>query len=390
MTKRCLWAANSYWETPLRVGANHYARRLVERGWEVAFVSESVSPLHLLRKAGRGEARDRLRNWRRGGGRAMDGRLFHYSPMTLLPHATPPVLRSRCTLDHWHRFTLPNTARKLRREGFGEVDLLVIDAVRQGFWLDAVTHGKSVVRITDRLDAFPAATAAMVAREAELMHRADHVVYTAEVLADHVRSASPKAMAYVPNGADVGHFLPREGEAPPSVPAEYADIDPPIAVYVGAVASWFDTGLLAKAAAAQPGVVFVVIGPVDTDVSALRALPNVRLLGRRPYDTLPGYLRHAAVGIIPFRRGPLVDGVSPIKLYEYLASGLRVVATRWAELERVRPPAALCDDADAFACAVRDAVEQPGDNTQRLARMDFARDADWGARLDLMLEAIGV
>ncbi|XAL98209.1 glycosyltransferase [Phycisphaeraceae bacterium D3-23] len=390
MTKRCLWAANAYWETPLRVGANHYARRLAQRGWEVAFVSEPVSPLHLLRSQGRGEAFDRLRDWWAGGGRDVEGNLFHYSPMTLLPHATPPGLRSRFTLDHWHRFTLPGVVRKLKREGFGQVDLLVVDAVRQGIWLDHITHDTSVLRVTDRLEAFPAVSHAMVQREHALIPRVDHVVYTAATLEEHVLRAKPQAATYVPNGADVGHFLRDKHDAPPAPPAEFADIDAPIAVYVGAIASWFDAGLLSDTAAQLPGVTFVVIGPVDTDVSALRALSNVKLLGRRPYDALPGYLQHADVGLIPFKRNALVDGVSPIKLYEYLASGLPVVATRWAELERVEPPAALCADAGGFVAAVREALAKRNDEAGRAQRIAYAQAADWDGRLDLMLGALGV
>lgn len=390
MTRRCLWAANAYWDTPLRVGANHYARRLAQRGWEVAFVSEPVSPLHLLRKAGRGEAKDRLRDWRASGGRDVEGRLFHYSPMTLLPHANVPGLRSRWTLDHWQRFTLPRVVRRLGRAGFGKVDLLVVDAVRQGFWLDAVAHDTALLRVTDRLEAFPAVTPAMVRRERELIGRVDHVVYTAATLEAHVSAAQPRCATYVPNGADVGHFLRCEGEDMPTRPAEYADTDSPIAVYVGAIASWFDVALLSGCAAKLPGVTFVVIGPVDTDVSKLAGLANVRLLGRRPYDALPGYLHHADVGLIPFKRNALVDGVSPIKLYEYLACGLPVVATRWAELARVDPPAALCDDAVQFTAAVRtvlDNTDTRGDCAQRVA---FARAADWDARLDVMLDAVGI
>ncbi len=390
MTMRCLWAANAYWDTPLRVGANHYARRLAERGWDVAFVSEPVSPLHLLRRAGRGEARDRLRDWRRGGGRDLGGNLFHYSPMTLLPHANLPGFRGRCTLDRWHRFTLPGVVGKLRHAGFDAVDLLVIDAVRQGFWLDAVQHGTSVLRVTDRLDAFPAATPAMTARERDLVAQVDHVVYTAATLEPHVHAAQPRSAVYVPNGADIGHFLRDGRTTPPARPTEYAGLDTPVAVYVGAIASWFDVGLLASVATQCPGVTFVVIGPVDTDVSAMRALANVRLLGRRPYDTLPGYLHQADVGLIPFRRSALVDGVSPIKLYEYLASGLPVVATRWAELEKVRPPAALCDDATQFTAALRKMLADPDTSGDRPTRLAFARAADWDARLDLLLDAVGV
>jgi len=83
----------------------------------------------------------------------------------------------------------------------------------------------------------------------------------------------------------------------------------------------------------------------------------------------------------------LVDGVSPIKMYEYLACGLPVVSTRWAELEAVGPPAALCDGAAAFSAAIASAIELPGDPAPRIA---YARAADWGGRSDVLLAAIGV
>jgi len=82
----------------------------------------------------------------------------------------------------------------------------------------------------------------------------------------------------------------------------------------------------------------------------------------------------------------LVDGVSPIKMYEYLACGLPVVSTRWAELEAVGPPAALCDGAAAFGAAITAAVDSPGDPAPRIA---YAQAADWGGRLDVLLEALG-
>ena len=237
---------------------------------------------------------------------------------------------------------------------------------------------------------FPRRRPAMAARESDLIGRVDHVVYTAVTLAHHVRGAKPQAATFVPNGADIGHFLRTPDHAKPERPPEYEGIDSPIAVYVGAIASWFDVELLASCAAKLPGVVFVIIGPVDRDMSVLEALSNVKLLGRRAYDALPGYLHHADVGLIPFERSALIDGVSPIKLYEYLACGLPVVSTHWAEIERVNPPAALCDDTASFASAVRAAIDSPDAHGDRAKRAAFAQAADWDSRLDLLLEAIRI
>ena len=383
MSRKCLWAANTYWGSPFQVGANHYARRLALRGWDVAFISEPVSPMHLLRKAGREQAHDRLANWRAGGARDLDGKIFAYSPMTVFPHANMPGLSSGVTLNHWQRFTLPGVRRRLVREGFGEVDLLVVDTIRQGFWFDAVAASVKVLRVTDLFEAFASTTRAMVLREQELIARADHVFYTANLLHEHVMASSPKAATHVPNGADVEGLL----QAQPPRPEEYNDLPGPVAVYVGAIAPWFDVRLLAEVARRCAHVTFVIIGPVDTNVSAIEGLANVRLLGRRPYEQIAGYLKHAQVGIIPFERSDLVDRVSPIKLFDYLACGLPVVSTRWAELEAMKPPAALCDGPDQFTQAVLQAIDQPEGDEKKLA---YVRAADWGLRLDSMLNAVGL
>ncbi len=55
--------------------------------------------------------------------------------------------------------------------------------------------------------------------------------------------------------------------------------------------------------------------------------PNIHLLGTRPYAQLPAVLRAADAGLIPYARNALTESVFPMKVYEYLAAGLPVVAT---------------------------------------------------------------
>ena len=85
-------------------------------------------------------------------------------------------------------------------------------------------------------------------------------------------------------------------------------------------------------ARARPAWSFALVGPVGpgdprTDVSALAAEPNVHLLGARPTSELPEVLRAADAGLIPYARNALTESVFPMKVYEYLAAGLPVVAT---------------------------------------------------------------
>jgi glycosyltransferase involved in cell wall biosynthesis len=64
----------------------------------------------------------------------------------------------------------------------------------------------------------------------------------------------------------------------------------------------------------------------------LRELPNVHLLGRRSYESLPEYCKAFDVAILPFVVNELTLAANPLKLREYLAAGLPVVATPLPEI----------------------------------------------------------
>jgi teichuronic acid biosynthesis glycosyltransferase TuaH len=60
----------------------------------------------------------------------------------------------------------------------------------------------------------------------------------------------------------------------------------------------------------------------------------MRFLGPVDYEFLPSYIQHADIAILPLSDHPANDGRSPMKLYEYFASGLPVIARATSELSR--------------------------------------------------------
>jgi glycosyltransferase involved in cell wall biosynthesis len=234
----------------------------------------------------------------------------------------------------------------------------------------------------DNFAAFPLASPAMLAVQQEIARRVDLVTYSARTLEEYARDLNPKHSLHLPNGVNFTHFA---DDHRPS-PAEYAHIPRPIAVYVGALDFWFDFNLLETVARRLPEVSFVLIGPDDLARTKLSGLPNLYLLGRRNYAEIPAYLAHADVGLMPFNASQypaLVNSVHPLKLYEYLACGLPVVATDWEELRHLDSPASLCRTADEFAQAIAQSVCQPGHSADRI---NFARNADWSQRVKLLIE----
>jgi glycosyltransferase involved in cell wall biosynthesis len=376
-------ASLDYWGSPFRYGGHHLASAFAEAGWDVAYLSWPMSPTALAR--GWTQAlRDRLRIYRHGGVTAADGRIWAYVPGALVTPHDIPLLRQYWIHRHWPRLTVPSTKALLRDRGFGSVDLLYVDHAVQRPWLDAVPHRRSVARIADRLSALAHPAPAMLRMEREMASSVDLVAYAARSLENHVTGLGARRTLHLPNGVDFERFA----QADRRMPADLAAIPRPIAIYVGAMDFWFDFSLVDEMAARLPDVSFVLIGPARQPRQRLVPRSNVYIIGPRMHEEVPPYLHNSDVGLIPFasRDQPeLVDGIHPLKLYEYLACGLPVVATSWDEIRRIRSPAILCQTVDEHVRAVRSALEAPPDPTIGIA---FARNADWGIRARTLLEEL--
>lgn len=384
MKKKALMACGNYWTSPFQVGSHHIAKSLLELGWEVAFISNPISPLHFLPGVSR-ELTERYAIYR--GHCAHPPQLWPYVPgACFTPHAKP-LLRTRWAHENWQRFSCPNVVQEARAHGFGEVDLLYLDSPLQAFWLERLVYKRSVLRVADHTQSFRSVAPAAFAQERKIARQVDVVVYAAEALTSYVEGMQPKRMARIANGVNFRHFAGQTGE----MPEELQGIDRPIVLYVGAISDWFDYETLDAVAAMLPELAFVVVGPDDMARRRLKARENLYLLGRRPYERVPDFMHHAHVGIIPFNRWAypeLVNGVNPLKMYEYLACGLPVVATRWDELEHLQSPARLCDTPQEFVAAIWEALREPAE--QRAERIAYARRFDWREITTAMLRELGI
>ncbi|HXG12347.1 MAG TPA: glycosyltransferase [Gemmataceae bacterium] len=378
-------ACANHWTSMFQVGSHHLARAFVCAGWEVAFVSDPISPWHLVRGVS-ASLRERFALHRTGGTRALDNRLWTYVPATwIVPHPQP-LLRTNPVHRHWPRFTWPSLRKILRQNGFDRVDLIYVDSVIHYPWVQEVPRTRLVYRVCDNNAAFPKSTPAARQMERELAQAADLAVFTAEPLRRYVEELGARRSAYLSNGVHFDHF----DRGSRQCPAEYRTIRRPIALYVGSLDLWFDAALMLRTARRLRDVSFVLIGPLTPSARALVAEPNVHCLGPRSYDELPPYLHNADVGLIPFdvgRHPELVDAVNPLKLYEYLACGLPVVAVQWEALRRLGSPARLCTSADEFAGAVRRVLSESPD---RLRYRQFAARHDWKLQVARLLEMLGL
>jgi glycosyltransferase involved in cell wall biosynthesis len=231
------------------------------------------------------------------------------------------------------------------------------------------------------------------ATERRFAARADLVLASAPALAARMRELArePAAVLEAPNVADTELFASalRAG----SEDGALAVLPRPRIVFTGAiVATKLDIALLLSLARACPQWSFALVGPVGpgdprTDVSALRGEPNIHLLGARSYAQLPDVLRVADAAIIPYALNELTASVFPMKVYEYLAAGLPVVATPLPAIAQVAE-IATAPDAAGFAELLTQALAQDSP-ALRAQRSQAAAAHSWQRRLEEIALAVG-
>ncbi len=210
--------------------------------------------------------------------------------------------------------------------------------------------------------------------EREQIERADVVLCTSEALRVSKSTLHPNAHL-VRHGVDVDHFASalKPGQ---HLPEDVCGLKGPLVGFFGLIHHWVDIELIADVARRLPHMRFVLLGSVLCDVSPLRALDNVHLLGRKPYADLPAYCAAFDLAIVPFRESELTRNVNPIKLREYLAAGLGVVSTPLPESRVYEPEVTIASDAGAFADACVAAANR-ATRADRIRRARLVADETW-------------
>ena len=371
---RIVFGSANHWTSPYQVGSHAWARLFAHHHWQTAYISDPISPWHFLHGGSRERLLERLALWKENGIFFEEDRLRAWTPGAFITPHQLPLARSRWVLDHWHHFSTPSVASLLGEWDFNHPEILWLDSIRHAGWGRQLRPKQTVLRIADWAAGFHAVPNSALTLERELIDSVDLVITSAQALEKRICPfRGKKPLVTIRNGVDVDFW-----KHPVEIPIEYSTIPEPRVIYVGALDTWFDLPLLANIARAQPQVSFVMIGQRRAGFGKEIDLPNLYWLGTRSRHQVRGYLQHAQVGIIPFKRSDLIECVCPLKLYEYMACGLPVVATRWEELELMDSPARLATKIDEWVESLTKALSNR--QTERPSLERYSADNSWEAR----------
>lgn len=359
-------------------GAQQYAKVFARHGWNVIMMSGSFNLFRLLWPPG--PSQEHIDLWR-SRGRKVYTNITNYS----LAHPLPTRFRFRKPFsDLAHALYVPSPKSILRVERIDRVDLLWLNGCYDWLLRKAVPHTKLVVRIIDNYAGFGAEYDNFHPLMLETLEAADGVFTCTENVRELYREYY-EGIEAVPNGVDYEHFTRPVGDEPDVS----CNIPRPRVVYVGAIAAWFDFDLVAELAHRMPDLNFILFGSWMSGITQPETYPsNIHILGPIEYEKVPDVLACSDVGLVPFKDCELVQGVSPIKVYEYLAARLPVVSLRWKELERESLPIFMASSISEFEHGIRDALQMKTE--QRESLRIFAQSCSWERRLEHILERVGI
>ena len=220
--------------------------------------------------------------------------------------------------------------------------------------------------------------------EGEVLAGAQRVLAVSRPLATHALRRGARSVEVLPNAVAIERYPPR----PPRRGA------PTVAVFTGRVRPWHGIETVAAAwrllGDAAPAL--VVAGDAG-EARALLEQVGAVLLGPIPHCQVPAVLAEADIGLAPYARDA-PDYFSPLKLFEYMAAGLAVVAGELpATRELVSGEQAVLvprGDPESLAAAVAGlAADAPTrDRMGRAARTLVAGAHTWRHRARRVIELV--
>jgi teichuronic acid biosynthesis glycosyltransferase TuaH len=226
--------------------------------------------------------------------------------------------------------------------------------------------------------------------EETCMRNYDLTFCTSSELTRFASGFSPRVY-FLPNGADTLLFNKVVIEKLPK-PTDIQYIHTPIIGFTGSIDYRTDFELLRKIALDNQDKTMVFVGPVQTDEHirvGLNKMKNVLFVGPKQITDIPNYHQCFDCTILPFLKTKFTQSIYPLKINEYLAAGLPVIAVNFSnDIKSFNNVAYIEDTHEGFLLAIGCAIKE--NTPERVKeRMNVASQNSWTARVAKFWEILG-
>jgi len=357
------------------VGSQHYARALTKNGHNVLHVCSPVTSLHFL--GTKLERRSDKKIEVAGTIHEHNG-VAEYIPTGFLPSRFFAKF-----LDFAPSLYCDIKKTKIRIEDFlgGTPDVVIADEPRLWLLSEQFPLALKIYRPTDVYpqDSFTSG------QENHFISAGNLFFATSSPVESHLKRKGAKNVVILENGVDCEHFNSKsvsEIKLPHESKYDYK------VVYVGSLDARFSSDHIIHLASCQPNVGIYIAGPNEKLLAGKYAeFENIHWIGPLNYKILPAFLRRFDAGLLPLSDHPSNNGRSPMKLYEYAASGLPVSATATDELTRRKESFVyLSESPEEFALQTMNAIKNKKNNYESAS--NAARMHSWEIQAEKLVSAI--
>ena len=242
----------------------------------------------------------------------------------------------------------------------------------------------SIYQSLDEISQEPYIARHGIQAEFDAMKNCDIAIGTSSGLCDRHAKENGRKVHLLANAADYDTFENAINKNFPQ-PTEMKDLKKPVIVYTGHYSDLRLDHILVRRICAEfkeASVLFVgTYERKDLEKESLLDIPNLHFIGSRPIESLPAYLSHSQVAIIPYKSNELTRGIYPLKINEYLAAGIPTVSTNFSnDINSFDGLIYLGNSHDEFIQQIRVALQE-NPQEKLAARMNHAYHNSWRMRI---------
>jgi glycosyltransferase involved in cell wall biosynthesis len=219
---------------------------------------------------------------------------------------------------------------------------------------------------------------------------------------------NPEKITVMPNGVDVDLFQPHPRSEKVRKLIGIGETDPVIG-FVGGFQAWHGIDRLIESFSRilyhKPAAKLLLVGDgrarplIEEKIKACGVDSSVRITGFVPQDRVPELMGAIDVAVLPYPQLPRELWFSPLKLYEYMAAGKAIVASRSGQIAEVIQDGdtgrlVLPGDIEALSEAILALLDDPalraqlGKNAREQAVAHHSWDGYINRLLDVYCEAL--